>query len=137
MKPRPAALAAVFAALLCSLPASARAPAETLEATWGASCAPWDGAALAVTFESLGLHVMIYGPDMARFRAGKRISIKAKPEREGDTATLLTPRERVRFRGVAAELRLDPKTGKGTLRLDGVVHPVRFKEDKSGPPFCG
>ncbi|MDE2293598.1 MAG: hypothetical protein KGL53_16065 [Elusimicrobia bacterium] len=125
-----------FLLVLAAVPVSA-GRAKALQAAWEASCAPWDGPALHVSVPKLGLNVMLYGEDIVRFKAGKAVRIKAKPENSGSTATEATPGGLRAFKSVPAELKRVPSSSKGYVLLGGVRYPLVFKELAGPPPFCG
>lgn len=111
--------------------------AALLVATYSDTCAPWDGAALAIDVETLGLKVRLYNESIAKFEAGGSVLAEKAPAPEGNIAEVWGRSGRVPYERVSVEAKMDPKTHKGVISVDGVKHRVRFKKTGDAPPRCG
>ncbi len=108
-----------------------------LVANYSDTCAPWDGAALAIDVPALGLRVRLYGDSIAQFETGEKVVAQKQPSAQGNTAEVWGKTAGVPYVHVAVEAKMDPKTGRGFVAVDGVKRPARFKKSGQAPARCG
>ncbi len=118
------------------VPVRAGGHVATLAAAVESSCAPWDGAALNINVETIGLHVNLYGSDIQAFETGKVVHVGEKPDNMHSRATIKDSSVSMGFRQTSVELQLDPKTNRGHVVIKGSAHPVKF-ERSSSHAVCG
>ena len=80
---------------------------ETLSGTVSSSCAPWDGAALDINVDKIGLHVNLYGKDIQAFETGKVVYVAEKPGNMQSHATIKDASISMGFRQTGVELKFE------------------------------